>query len=87
MKSKSLSALLSALLFIGTSCGEDKFNKPEFVNPDGGTGTVETPKPGKIYSWEQERKGILDYTDMVLFYGGGRQRYIANWMKTAFLLM
>lgn len=79
MKSKSLSALLSALLFIGTSCGEDKFNKPEFVNPDGGTGTVETPKPGKIYSWEQERKGIIDYTDMVLFYGGGRQRYIANW--------
>lgn len=78
------SLLLSLALLPMMSCGD---KEPDYiivpvnpVDPD----PQEPSDPAntdEMYPWEQERTRILDYTDMVLFYGGGTQRYIPNWDK------
>ncbi|MDE6152843.1 MAG: DUF4855 domain-containing protein, partial [Muribaculaceae bacterium] len=62
-----------------SSCGEEDHTVPDYGRPDDKVPPIELPKPDEMYSWEKSRDKILDYTDMVLLYGGGRQRYIPNW--------
>lgn len=65
MKSIMLAAS-AMLMYTSASCSNsDDSDGVKPVNP--------TPKP-EMYAWEAERNGLLDYTDMVLLYGGGHQR-------------
>ena len=75
---KYTTLFLPLLLVVMVSCGKEDHTVPEIKVP-GGNEPVEQPKPGELQSWEKSRTEILDYTDMVLLYGGGRQRYIPNW--------
>ena len=75
---KYTTLFLPLLLVVMVSCGKEDHTVPAIKVP-GGNEPVEQPKPGELYSWEKSRTEILDYTDMVLLYGGGRQRYIPNW--------
>lgn len=74
---KYTSLFLSGLLLFMSSCGEEDHTVPQL--PGSSQKPVELPEPGDLYSWEKSRTEILDYSDMVLIYGGGRQRYIPNW--------
>lgn len=72
------SALLFAvLMFALPSCGEDDHTVPGIEIPEDPEQDI--PVEAGLYDWEEARDGILDYTDMVLLYGGGAQRYIPNW--------
>lgn len=76
---KYSSSILLSLMMIMSSCGEEDHTVPDYGRPDDKVPPIELPKPDEMYSWEKSRDKILDYTDMVLLYGGGRQRYIPNW--------
>lgn len=60
------------------ACSEEEHSVPTPVVPGGEESKVEI-EPGKIYDWEASRTKVADYTDMVLLYGGGTQRYTPNW--------
>ncbi len=75
---KYCSLFLVSAIFALTMCGCGD-SDPEPVIPTPPPGGDETPD--NIYEWESSRTRLPDYSDMVLFYGGGRQRYIENWDK------
>ncbi|MDE5608108.1 MAG: DUF4855 domain-containing protein [Muribaculaceae bacterium] len=62
----------------GVSCSEQDHTVPPIPGSGDSSGKVEI-EPGKIYDWEASRTEVADYTDMVLLYGGGTQRYVPNW--------
>ena len=76
MKVTNLLILPSLLLF--SACSDEDHTIPDYGQGKPST-PVENPEPGEVYSWEESRKELLDFSDMVLIYGGGRQRYIPNW--------
>jgi hypothetical protein len=68
--------LTSLVVALVSSCGGDSDHTVPTT-----TYTVpgDTLAPDKIYDWESSRTAIADYSDMVLLYGGGRQRYTYLW--------
>lgn len=71
--------MLAPMVLLMSSCGEKDHTVPDYGLSGDKKPPVNLPEPDEMYSWELSRDGLLDYTDMVLLYGGGRQRYIANW--------
>lgn len=67
-------AMLGAM---SAACSEEDHTVPPL--PGTGNSTPIEIEPGKIYDWEAARTSVADYTDMVLIYGGGTQRYIKDW--------
>ena len=83
MKILNLIFLSTVLMVSAVACGNDE---PETPTKPTTPEQPSTPGDGDddeitLYPWEESRTAILDYTDMVLFYGGGAQRYIPNWDK------
>ncbi|MDE6831728.1 MAG: DUF4855 domain-containing protein [Muribaculaceae bacterium] len=67
----------ASLGVVTAGCSEEDHTVPPLPG-SGDTSKVEIV-PGKIFDWEAARTSIADYTDMVLIYGGGTQRYIKDW--------
>lgn len=81
MKILNLIFLSTVLMVSAVACGNDE---PETPTKPTTPEQPSTPGDGDddeitLYPWEESRTAMLDYTDMVLFYGGGAQRYIPNW--------
>lgn len=82
----ALAAILGCCIGLFTvSCGEDQNNAPVFPTVPTTPSQPEEPlDPDQVYDWEAARTEVPSYTDMVLIYGGGHQRYIYNWDKDRF---
>lgn len=63
---------------LSAACGDEDHTVPDYGQGKP-TPPVENPEPDQVYPWEEARTEMLDFADMVLIYGGGRQRYIPNW--------
>ncbi len=69
-KNKILILFLSGIIFTSPACekNEKVSNFPSENNNN------QTEEKKTVYQWEKERKGLLNYHDMVLLYAGGSHR-------------